>query len=695
LICLNNRNIDRFGFILKFLTTHQEVQAQYPFSQRPIDNMVSHLPLYLKNIINNYQQGQRTGAIHRFWIEAETVDVDFTEKESSNDSILQIKLDDIKMTVKKHRMERDINGELIDVGNEDEGWPIYVLEDDEFEAFLRKRRLIEGHAMIFPYARLQMYFFEDNNLICQQQVPDKLKGILIRLFGLPLNREKRIEPTTDNMPLLFRITNEMCNLANQPHRYSREFIFAHKFTTHYDEFAQYIPEFGRLRELCKMTVLVRLLRGIRETNLDAIKALNFLLGVNKHIDNEVQQTEVYQQYAKSFNAVKNNIATMFNDLRRQCASSVLKSKWQRELRRIKNDMGSLSFGTHSPEVNNICREFYNDVARQNPGVPSHRIWSEVVDPQRSDIAKKLSDSKYQSCRQQMYDIFKDMLYATLGAYRYGQCIDNFMRGNIDALVAALVNAEQDKVVSDLRSQFSQIPSAELKIAIDDHGSAKAHTIADRVAKAQLTEVKRTKDKIEQGFVNVHLNTNAAEPDTQGECFWVPASVRHEVDQDSPSHSRYSFFVYGGVNVQPRVNMTHGGGGSLGGNSVGGGSFNRQNITRGFQDHHIVSHSNRFTKNHQLFQLAGINVHSRVNKIYLPTNASLHPTRSIHIGCHTASYSQKVSFKMDDLVAQGKSAGWSQQQYNAQARNLLSDLRQELRQGNIGLNKHHRPWGTKW
>ena len=51
--------------------------------------------------------------------------------------------------------------------------------------------------------------------------------------------------------------------------------------------------------------------------------------------------------------------------------------------------------------------------------------------------------------------------------------------------------------------------------------------------------------------------------------------------------------------------------------------------------------------------------------------------------------------MDDLVNQGQSAGWSQQQYNTEAKNLLSDLRQELRQGNIGLNKHHRPWATKW
>jgi len=64
---------------------------------------------------------------------------------------------------------------------------------------------------------------------------------------------------------------------------------------------------------------------------------------------------------------------------------------------------------------------------------------------------------------------------------------------------------------------------------------------------------------------------------KGQCFWVPASVRHEVRQDEKTGlSRYSFFVYGGVNVQPRVNVINGVNGALKGNAVGGGSFNNSN-----------------------------------------------------------------------------------------------------------------------
>ncbi|USQ15504.1 hypothetical protein J2N86_14895 (plasmid) [Legionella lytica] len=58
-------------------------------------------------------------------------------------------------------------------------------------------------------------------------------------------------------------------------------------------------------------------------------------------------------------------------------------------------------------------------------------------------------------------------------------------------------------------------------------------------------------------------------------------------------SRYSFFVYGGVNLQTRANVNQ--------NPE---SFNRTAITPGFQYHHIVSNKNRQTANYELWQLSG-------------------------------------------------------------------------------------------
>ena len=59
----------------------------------------------------------------------------------------------------------------------------------------------------------------------------------------------------------------------------------------------------------------------------------------------------------------------------------------------------------------------------------------------------------------------------------------------------------------------------------------------------------------------------------GRCFWVPSSIRHEVSPARSGH-RHSFFVYGGINIQLRINVVQIGNAPLDGNSVGGGSFNR-------------------------------------------------------------------------------------------------------------------------
>ena len=96
-----------------------------------------------------------------------------------------------------------------------------------------------------------------------------------------------------------------------------------------------------------------------------------------------------------------------------------------------------------------------------------------------------------------------------------------------------------------------------------------------------------------------------------------------------------------MNINPRANIVQGRNRPLNGNPIGSGAFNRTNITKGFQDDHIASNTNKRTKNHEAFALAGMSMNARANKIYLPTNHSLHETRSIHKGRHTNSYSQET------------------------------------------------------
>ena len=62
-------------YILKFLTTNQEVNGEYPFEQKPASSMLEHLPEYLRKIIDDFHAAQHVGSLHRYRIEAGEIDI--------------------------------------------------------------------------------------------------------------------------------------------------------------------------------------------------------------------------------------------------------------------------------------------------------------------------------------------------------------------------------------------------------------------------------------------------------------------------------------------------------------------------------------------------------------------------------------------------------------------------------------------
>ncbi|WP_084273800.1 AHH domain-containing protein [Legionella fairfieldensis] len=230
------------------------------------------------------------------------------------------------------------------------------------------------------------------------------------------------------------------------------------------------------------------------------------------------------------------------------------------------------------------------------------------------------------------------------------------------------------------------------------GQATAKSVATQESNHALMQQKESKTRLESGFTAIHLGKHQEETNLEGQCFWVPASVRHEVQKDDTTGlARYSFFVYGGVSVQPRVNVVAGRNGPLDGSRVSGGAFNRKEITKGFQSHHIISPTNKATKNHELLQLAGFNnkkdMNSQVNRIYLPDGRnSQHPNRSIHSGRHTQRAMDAVGKRMDGIVEAGKTQNWTQSRYRAELRTALSELRQDLRSGKTDLYAKPQPRG---
>ncbi|NKD56002.1 MULTISPECIES: hemagglutinin repeat-containing protein [unclassified Haematospirillum] len=120
-------------------------------------------------------------------------------------------------------------------------------------------------------------------------------------------------------------------------------------------------------------------------------------------------------------------------------------------------------------------------------------------------------------------------------------------------------------------------------------------------------------------------------------------------------------------------------------------FDRKAITKGFQDHHIISNKNRATKDHDLLDLADFDLDSRANRIFLPTKAELHPTRSIHLGRHRDEISKGLGREMDDIAERGRLEGWTTPQYRDELDKIIARERKELRSGETGLNKNKRPW----
>jgi len=113
--------------------------------------------------------------------------------------------------------------------------------------------------------------------------------------------------------------------------------------------------------------------------------------------------------------------------------------------------------------------------------------------------------------------------------------------------------------------------------------------------------------------------------------------------------------------------------------------------QGFQEHHIISDKNPLTQNHELLELADFDLQSRTNKIFLPSNESLHSTRSIHMGSHSRSVSQNLADQMTTIVTYGRQQNWTTIEYERAIHELISEERQVLRSGERALNKNARPW----
>ncbi|CAF3720979.1 unnamed protein product [Rotaria sp. Silwood1] len=103
-------------YLLKMITTGTEVCAIAPFPMEKESNVLRRLPRHLQELLKPLHQREKTknlwGNAHRFWIEAGNL---IYERQVNNaQSEIIYRLGDVKMFVKKHLLEYDEQGNLID-----------------------------------------------------------------------------------------------------------------------------------------------------------------------------------------------------------------------------------------------------------------------------------------------------------------------------------------------------------------------------------------------------------------------------------------------------------------------------------------------------------------------------------------------------------------------------------------------------
>ncbi|MGL9778988.1 MAG: hypothetical protein ACR5K5_01810, partial [Wolbachia sp.] len=257
-------------YFLKFLTVGQEVQRRDPYELRSLDRITSRLPDHLKKVIYDFHASNHEESLHRFWIESEGVELAVDDEGLSKDGDILFALGNIRMVVKHHKMKRDAEGNLVDKEGENEGWDCYILTQEQKQELYNGKRVIEDSALIITKGSRELIFWENHKATHRFT----LEGNELNLIHLSKrqrdSQEKVKTDDSESLRQIYRIVFKAAEKTGMPNRYSPEFIFAQEFTKHYDEFAIYFPEFGRLRELSKAASLVNVMAAQRAANQEEV-----------------------------------------------------------------------------------------------------------------------------------------------------------------------------------------------------------------------------------------------------------------------------------------------------------------------------------------------------------------------------------------------------------------------------------------
>lgn len=580
-------------YILKFFTMGQEVLANEPYETRSLHKLIENLPDHLKRIITDYQESHISENIHRFWIEAEEIPLGITE--AQNSGIKRYALGEMKMVVKKHRMERDRNGNLVDVDEAEEGWQLYVLNNPYSLPNLSK----DERAIIFIEGTNQVHLLENNSLTGPFEV-GKYHESIRRVFKWEKEGSGKVKHTIHNAWLKFDLVTKLTDHLGVPHYYSPEYVFAQKMSHHYKEFAQYLEPFARLEEMSRITILVRVLKGNREGNKTLIEKLKKLLndttywaGRKNDVEEAIRKNNaIYSEnYNRQYKSLYEVLNQNFGHLLPKLNSNYSRDSVQEVLDNLMKPVSA-----YSSQITEIIEKRKRDIRAED-----YSRWNQYsseisneLEKQRSAVAEQLN--------KQIREINRTILrnnFSSLGVSNddIDQVLNESSNNAINVVnnVAYQLNGMlKQQLVAGLKQTFAQsdsISNHEFNEAAEYHArsieslaqffTTKLLTKLSKDIASTNTELSQSIEKerkqlldrvgvlenLEERFKQLGLAEKEQERDLTSKCTWVPADIVHV---EAEKRSR---LVYGGVSVQANTNIASGSRGSA---MVGSAFFGGQN-----------------------------------------------------------------------------------------------------------------------
>ncbi len=571
-------------YVLKFLTVSQEVQGQAPFAFRSVNTLLEGLPAHLKAIVHDFHAApQHKHAVHRFWIEATAANYAMNTTGYNYSQVTQVVVPEVKMVVKKHAMERDAYGNLMDTEKEDEGWPLIIFQRGQYRNLQEALRTLEGDAIIFfkREGATWVTVWEDEELSTDILLPEESRASFL-LLKQTCGSTGKIEINTKNASSIYALTRQVTRILGKAHRFSSEYVFAESLTEHYQEFSQYFPEFARLRAFSQIMIFVRLLEPVYEKNKAEITGIEERLSDVAFWNNARSEAEAnrranersYQtQYASGKAENKRTIQEKFTTFRREISESVLYTGQSSRLQAMANQVRTLT--QDSPQIKEMVDANYQENEKQCIRQHGSAVWNRSKEGIRQQLQAMRSQwvkEGNEAIKNGLIESFTSALPSE-SSWTIQRFVSRMMDyGDVSELATLLARNEYNKILTEIASSYPfSVSTNEIKSILESRGSVddlaerlttwqfsalspqaqeiyQRHLASIREAKSELRRQLASRKLLGENLVALGAN---AEHDfdiqrSEEAKLWIPASIHQDTED---GHHR---LVYGGVSLTPKV-----------------------------------------------------------------------------------------------------------------------------------------------